>query len=79
MYGWFKRWMDKKKNKVGLVLQIIAVGGVGESLSVQLLVLCLDMTGDRPEKKREVFTILTQLLSPSVLPYHADLSGKSKG
>ncbi|KAG7226297.1 hypothetical protein INR49_003048, partial [Caranx melampygus] len=30
--------------------------------------------GERPEKKREVFTILAQLLSPSVLPYHADLN-----
>lgn len=50
-----------------------------ESVSVLLLVLCLCMTGECPEKQREAFTILAQLLSPSVLQYHVDLSGKSKG
>lgn len=50
-----------------------------ESVSVLLLVLCLCMTGECPEKQSEAFTVLAQLLSPSVLQYHADLSGKSKG
>lgn len=50
-----------------------------ESVSELLLVLCLCMTGERPEKQREAFTVPAQLLSPSVLQYHADLSGKSKG
>lgn len=50
-----------------------------ESVSVLLLVLCLCMTGECPEKQREAFTVLAQLLSPSVLQYHTDLSGKSKG
>ncbi len=51
---------------------------MGERLLVLLFVHCLNMTKERLKKKREAFTILTQLRSLSVLPYHVDLHGKDE-